>query len=42
MKGKHCTAILLAGGRGTRMGGEVHKQFLELGGKPLIVTELAR
>ncbi len=40
MKGKHCTAILLAGGRGTRMGGEVHKQFLELGGKPLITYAL--
>jgi 2-C-methyl-D-erythritol 4-phosphate cytidylyltransferase len=36
MSKKHCTAILLAGGRGSRMGGEVHKQFLELGGKPLI------
>lgn len=28
--------ILLAGGKGTRMGSDVHKQFLELGGKPLI------
>ena len=29
-------AIVLAGGRGTRMGTDIPKQFLELGGRPLI------
>ena len=28
-------AIILAGGSGTRFGGEVKKQFLEFHGKPL-------
>ncbi len=35
-----CTAIVLAAGRGTRMGGSVAKQYLELGGKPLVVYAL--
>lgn len=30
-------AIITAGGLGTRMGGNVAKQFLEIGGKPIIV-----
>lgn len=30
------TAIILAAGRGTRLGGDVPKQFLPLGGEPLI------
>ncbi len=30
-------AIITAGGSGTRMGGGVAKQFLEIGGKPVIV-----
>lgn len=30
-------AIITAGGMGTRMGGKVAKQFLEIGGKPIIV-----
>jgi 2-C-methyl-D-erythritol 4-phosphate cytidylyltransferase len=37
---KHCTAILLAGGRGSRMGAEIPKQFMEVGGKPLIAYAL--
>ncbi len=36
MNCKRNALVLLAGGRGTRMGTGVHKQFLELGGKPLI------
>ncbi|HVM60072.1 MAG TPA: 2-C-methyl-D-erythritol 4-phosphate cytidylyltransferase [Verrucomicrobiae bacterium] len=35
------TAIVLAAGRSTRMGGGSNKQFLELLGKPLIVYSLA-
>ncbi|MBR6325379.1 MAG: 2-C-methyl-D-erythritol 4-phosphate cytidylyltransferase [Lachnospiraceae bacterium] len=33
---KHCTAIVLAGGKGTRMGADVPKQYLSLAGRPLI------
>lgn len=29
------TAVVLAAGKGTRMGGSVAKQFLEIGGKPV-------
>ena len=36
MSRKSNALVLLAGGKGTRMGTGVHKQFLELGGKPLI------
>lgn len=32
----YCTALLLAGGSGRRMGANKAKQFLEVGGKPLI------
>ena len=35
------TAIVLAGGRSTRMGGGPNKQFIELLGKPLIYYSLA-
>ncbi len=34
--------ILLAGGRGTRMGADVPKQFLEVNGKPIIIYTLER
>ena len=34
------TAIVLAAGKGTRMGTKVAKQFLELGGKPILVYSL--
>jgi 2-C-methyl-D-erythritol 4-phosphate cytidylyltransferase len=30
-------AAILAGGKGTRVGSNVPKQFLELGGKPILV-----
>ena len=33
-------ALVLAAGRGLRMGGSVPKQFLSLGGEPLIVQSL--
>ena len=36
MKRKACTAIVLAAGQGTRMGADVHKQFLELLGHPVV------
>ncbi len=35
-------AIIVAGGTGSRMGGHVAKQFLELGGKPIIVHTIER
>jgi len=34
--GKKCFAVIVAGGSGTRMGAGMAKQFLELGGKPII------
>lgn len=38
-KGK-ITAVVLSGGKGLRMGGPVRKQYLSLGGKPLLVHSL--
>jgi 2-C-methyl-D-erythritol 4-phosphate cytidylyltransferase len=35
------TAIIVAGGKGTRMGGDTPKQFLELGDKPVIYHSMA-
>lgn len=35
-----CCVVVPAGGRGARMGGPVPKQFLELGGVPLLVVTL--
>lgn len=35
-------AIILAGGTGTRLGGDKPKQFLEIAGKPLILYSLER
>ena len=37
---KHCTLILLSGGQGKRMGTDKAKQYLELGGKPVIEYSL--
>ena len=37
---RNCTAIVLAAGRGKRMGGNVQKQYLELEGKPIIYYTL--
>lgn len=37
---KHCTAVVLAAGRGKRMGTKVHKQFLLLAEKPVLYYSL--
>lgn len=34
------SAIVVAGGKGTRMGGALPKQFLEIGGKPILMHTL--
>ncbi|MCI5650272.1 MAG: 2-C-methyl-D-erythritol 4-phosphate cytidylyltransferase [Fusicatenibacter sp.] len=39
-KQKRCTAIVLAAGKGSRMGTSVAKQYLEIGGKPVVVHAL--
>lgn len=36
MEKKYCTAIVLAAGSGRRMGTKIHKQYLLLGGKPVL------
>lgn len=36
------TAIIVAAGSGTRFGGELPKQFLEIGGKPILIHTLER
>lgn len=40
MEKKYCTAIVLAAGSGKRMGGKVHKQYLLMGGKPVLYYAL--
>ena len=35
-----CTAVVLAAGRGTRMGISQAKQYLEIGGKPVLAYAL--
>ena len=40
MQKPKCTAIVLAGGSGKRMGTKVQKQYLELNGKPVLVYSL--
>jgi 2-C-methyl-D-erythritol 4-phosphate cytidylyltransferase len=37
LKNRNTTAIIVAGGSSTRMGGPVPKQFLVLGGMPVVV-----
>ena len=37
---KFCTAVVLAAGRGSRMGTAVAKQYLTLGDKPVVVYSL--
>ena len=39
-KKKYCTAIVLAAGSGKRMGTKVHKQYLLMGGKPVLYYSL--
>ena len=41
MEKAHCTAIVLAAGQGKRMGTKVHKQYLELDGKPVLYYSLS-
>lgn len=40
MQKKRCTAIVLAGGQGIRMGTAVQKQYIELCGKPVLYYAL--
>jgi len=40
MQKEKCTAIVLAAGRGTRMGTRIQKQYLELAGKPILYHAL--
>ena len=40
MDKKYCTAIVLAGGSGKRMGTKTHKQYLLIGGKPVLYYSL--
>ena len=42
MEKKYCTAVVLAAGKGSRMGGKTAKQYMEIGGKPLVAYALAR
>lgn len=37
---KYCTAIVLAAGSGKRMGTKVHKQYLLMGGRPVLYYSL--
>ena len=32
MEKKYCTAVVLAAGKGSRMGGKTAKQYMEIGG----------
>ena len=36
----YCTAIVLAAGSGKRMGSKVHKQYLLIGGRPVLYYSL--
>jgi 2-C-methyl-D-erythritol 4-phosphate cytidylyltransferase len=36
------TAIIVAAGSGTRFGGDIPKQFLEIGGKPLLIHTIEK
>lgn len=42
MSSREVYAIFVAGGSGTRMGGDVPKQFLELGGVPVLQRSIER
>ena len=40
MNKEKCTAIVLAAGKGTRMGTKIHKQYLEICGRPVLYYAL--
>ena len=40
MEKQYCTAVVLAAGRGARMGTRTAKQYLEIGGMPVVVHAL--
>ena len=40
MQKEKCTAVVLAAGRGKRMGTEIQKQYLEICGKPVLYYSL--
>ena len=40
MEQGRCTAIVLAAGQGKRMNSKIQKQFLEIGGKPVLYYSL--
>ncbi len=40
MERKYCTAIVLAAGSGKRMGTKIHKQYLLMGGRPVLYYSL--
>ena len=40
MEQGRCTAIVLAAGQGKRMHSKIQKQFLEIGGKPVLYYSL--
>lgn len=42
MEGRHITAIVLAAGKGNRMHSEIPKQYLNIGGKPVLYYSLKR
>ena len=43
MEGNNIYGVVLAGGKGTRMGNvEKPKQFMEIGGKPIIVHTIEK
>lgn len=41
MKDGKCTAVIVAAGQGKRMGTQMPKQFLEIGGKPILYYAMA-
>lgn len=40
MEKQYCTAIVLAAGSGKRMGTKTHKQYLLIGGRPVLYYSL--
>jgi len=39
-QGRKCIAVIVSGGRGARFGGDIPKQYLEIGGKPVLAFSL--